>query len=230
MASDTPEELIKQLLLEKSILKHGISKKTTVVFGQLRKVLKEITEKLRMVSHEIDPSVLVDYRENSAYEAHMKIAEDSIIFLMHTNIFTFDKDHHIWKSSYLDEDHSRSYCGVIYVYNFLSDSFKYNRGKDAGYLIARIFINKDLHYFVEGKRQLGFLYNDFENSVIDEAQLKAVIESAIIYSLDFDLYTPPYDDMKQISVEEIMQTTMNASLTTGKRLGFRFQADSDQTE
>lgn len=230
MAAETPEALIKQLLIEKSILKHGIAKKTNEVFNELRKVLRETMLNLRNTAYEIDPSVLVDYKENGAYESHLRIAEDSIIFLMHTNIFTFDKDHHIWRTSYLDEDHSRSYCGVIYVYNFLSDSFKYNRTKDAGYLIARIFVNKDLHFFVEGKRQLGFLYNDFENAVIDESQMKAVIESAIIYSLDFDLYTPPYDDMKQISVEEIMQTTMNASITTGKRLGFRFQADNDQTE
>ena len=83
---------------------------------------------------------------------------------------------------------------------------------------------------MEGKRQLGFLYSDFENAVLDKEQLKAVIESAIIYSLDFDLYTPPYEEMQQISVEEIMLSTMNASLSTGKRLGFKFQADNDQAD
>lgn len=230
METNSPEDLIKSLLLGKSMLKHGISKKTAEIFLQLREVLGEMVEKLSTLAHAVDPSVLIEYKENSANEAHLKIAEDSIIFLLHTNIFTFDKDHHIWKTSYLDEDHTRSYCGVIYVYNFLTDSFKYNRTRDAGYLIARIFINKDLHFFVEGKRQLGFLYSDFENAVLDKEQLKAVIESAIIYSLDFDLYTPPYEEMQQISVEEIMLSTMNASLSTGKRLGFKFQADNDQAD
>ena len=52
---------------------------------------------------------------------------------------------------------------MINIYNFLADSFKYNRLNDVGYLVGRVFLNKDLHYFVEGKRQLGFLYNDFVN-------------------------------------------------------------------
>ena len=37
-----------------------------------------------------------------------------------------------------------------------------------GYCIGRIFINKENHYFVEGKRQLGFLYNDFMNSKMNK--------------------------------------------------------------
>ena len=44
----------------------------------------------------------------------------------------------------------RTYCGVINMYNFLSDSFKYNRENDLGYLIGRMFINKE-NTFVEGK-------------------------------------------------------------------------------
>ena len=35
-----------------------------------------------------------------------------------------------------------TFCGIINIYNFLSDSFKYNRESDLGYLVGRIFINK----------------------------------------------------------------------------------------
>ena len=45
----------------------------------------------------------------------------------------------------------RSFCGVINIYNFLSQTLlKYNRLNDAGFLIASVFINKDYHFFVEG--------------------------------------------------------------------------------
>lgn len=45
------------------------------------------------------------------------------------------------------------YCGLV-IYNFLSDSFrKFNRNADEGYLIGRIFINRERRYFVEGKQQ-----------------------------------------------------------------------------
>ena len=43
-------------------------------------------------------------------------------------------------TSYVKEDKNRSYCGVIHLYNFLADSFKYNRLNDVGYLIGRVFI------------------------------------------------------------------------------------------
>jgi hypothetical protein len=42
------------------------------------------------------------------------------------------------------------YFGVVNVYNFLSDSFRYNRERDLGYLVARIFLNKEGHFFVQG--------------------------------------------------------------------------------
>ena len=98
---------------------------------------------------------------------------------------------------------------------------------DLGYLVARIFVNVEDHFFVEGKRQLGFLYNDFANSVIDKAQLRNIMESAVLYCLDFDLFTPPFDEVKVISLGQVQESSAMLSLKTGKRLGFRFQADTD---
>jgi len=100
-----------------------------------------------------------------------------------------------------------------------------NRLHDLGYLIARIFINKDKHFYVEGKRQLGFLYNDFQNMVMNEVYMRAICESAILYALDFDLLVPPYDQVKQITVQQRVAEHIQATQTTAKRLGFRFQAD-----
>jgi hypothetical protein len=76
----------------------------------------------------------------------LKAAGDLIIFHMHTNVFKLDQSHSLWKSSYLEEDEMRGYFGLINVYNFLSDSFKFNREGDLGYLVARIFLNKDGHF------------------------------------------------------------------------------------
>jgi hypothetical protein len=149
---------------------------------------------------------------------------------MHTNIFEFDRSHQVWKSSYIKEDHGRSFCGLINIYNFLNDSFKYSRVNDLGYVIGRIFINKENHYFVEGKRQLGFLYNDFVHSTVDDAALKAVLESTILYCLNFDLFTPPFDAIKEISVLDMQSASDSMQIKTGKRLGFRFQADSDEID
>ena len=130
------------------------------------------------------------------------------------------------KSPYIREDKDRSYCGVIHIYNFLADSFDYQRDNDLGYLIGRLFVNNERHYFIEGKRELGMLYNNFGTSVITPETVQGIIESAIEYTTNFDLLTPPFDEVKVVSVGEMRNSFDKKSMVTGKRLGFRFQADN----
>ncbi len=81
---------------------------------------------------------------------------------------------------------------------------------------------------VQGKRQLGFLYNDFINAVIDKEKLKSIVQSAILYSLDFDLLVPSYDLVNQVSVKQVKQVGDDLKLRTAKRLGFVFQNNNDE--
>ena len=229
MENVTPQELIFRSLKEKSSMKQDVFHNTLETFKLLKTVVKEVTAELKEYS-KIDKRVVLEFKETNEYQFQMRVAGDTIIFYMHTNVFDFDKSNRIWKTSYVREDNYRAFCGMIQVFNFLADSFTYNRVNDLGYLIGRIFINKEMHYFMEGKRQLGFLYNDFVNTVIDKAALKAIVESAILYCLNFDLYTPPFDSVKEVTVSEIQAIENTSQISTGKRLGFRFQADTDQVE
>ena len=227
MEKKSPRDLILAILAEKSSLKQDVYQNTVEIFKQFKEAAKEIALDLNKKITKNDPRVIIEFKDKGEFEAELTVAGDVLIFSMHTNIFDFDKSHNIWKTSYLKKNPLLSYCGMISVYNFLSDSFRFNRSNDVGYLIARIFVNKELHFFVEGKRQLGFLYNDFVNSVIDKRQITAVIESAVLYSLDFDLLTPPYDSVKEVSVFEMQERSNNMQIKTGKRLGFKFQVDDD---
>lgn len=220
-------QLIIKILKEKAVLKQEIFSKTKDVFKLLKECLAEINKDLVTQVNTEGTKLYFNYQEKGDFEAIIAFAGDTLIFHMHTNVFNFDRSHGIWKTTYVKEDERRAYCGVINIYNFLTDSFRYNREQDLGYLIARIFVNHELHYFVEGKRQLGFLYNDFANAVIDKAALTKIVESAILYSLDFDLLTPSYDQVKQVSMMEIFANSEILQLKTGKRMGFRFQADND---
>ena len=114
---------------------------------------------------------------------------------------------------------------MINIYNFLTDSFKYNRIDDLGYLIGRLFINRDKHYFVEGKRQMGFLYNNFGQATISKDAIKKVLETSILYSLEFDLLVPPYDMVKIASVAQMNTKIESSKLQPGTRLGFKFNSD-----
>lgn len=216
-------------LIEKGALKTLVSQNTSKVFNDIKRIAKTIALDSQNELKASKAMFNMDYNDTGDFSAELKFDCDQLLFVQHTNIFQFPREHEIMKTPYIKNDPHNSYCGIIKIYNFLSDSFKYNRGDDVGYLIARIFINKDFHFFVEGKRQAGLFYNNFQLSIIDDTALKTIIESAILYSLDFDLLTPPYDSIKEVTVQEMQMNNDANRQKTGKRLGFRFQIDNADT-
>jgi hypothetical protein len=224
------QDLMFDIVTEKSVLKQDVFNNVILNFKILKQVLKEIADDLRTRVGHVDERIVIEYKETGEYEAKVRVAGDLLIFQMHTNVFKFDRENSLWKTSYLSENENRGYCGIINIYNFLNDSFKYNRSNDLGYLVGRIFVNFENHFMVEGKRQLGFLYNDFINNVLDKDQLKSIIQSSIIYCLDFDLLVPNYDLIKEVSVRDVNKMIDDSRMRTGKRLGFVFKSNSDKPE
>lgn len=218
------------IVTEKSVLKQDVFNNIILNFKILKQVIKEIADDLSTRVGHVDERIVIEYKETGEYEAKVRVAGDLLIFQMHTNVFKFDRENSLWKTSYLSENENRGYCGIINIYNFLNDSFKYNRSNDLGYLVGRIFVNFENHFMVEGKRQLGFLYNDFINNVLDKDQLKSIIQSSIIYCLDFDLLVPNYDLIKEVSVRDVNKMIDDSRMRTGKRLGFVFKSNSDKPE
>jgi len=213
---------IVEVVKNKASLKQKIYRNTLAGFLQFKENSKNVVENLVKEAANFDDGVSIVYQEKGVFEYQLKIGGDIILFHMHTNVFEFDKSHALWKTAYLKEDSSRSYCGIINIYNFLADSLKYNRYDDSGYLIGRIFINKDNHFFVGGKRQLNFIHNDFTSQTVNEQDVLNIIQQAILYSMDFDLFTPPYRHVQEISVGQLLNEASGMRLKTGKRVGFKF--------
>ena len=212
-------------IIEKNSLKQTVYHNTLDRFNNFKQECDEFVKSNKEKVKKAPYPVLFEYNDRSVFEFQLKFGSDILIFFMHSNVFEIPRDHLVMKSSYIREDKSRSYCGIIHVFNFLADSFKYNRTNDIGYCIGRIFVNRENHYFTEGKREIGLLYNNFAANLLDQKAIQTIIHSAVLYTLNFDLLTPPYDNIKEVTVAE-MQTTLDAmSISTGKRLGFRFQAD-----
>ena len=218
-------EKIVGTLKTKSILKQKIFDNTYKTFVMLKEVLSEVASEVDPLLKEIDSRVTVEYTDRGMFEAQLRIAGDMLVFSMFTNAFEFDRSHTIWKNSYVAENSFSSICGMISIYNFLNDSFRYNRTADLGYLIARVFINRDFFYFVEGKQQMNNWVNHFGTTEISRQILRDIVESAILYTLNFDLLAPPYDAVKIISLEQMNAKIESARFQTGKRLGFTFNSD-----
>ncbi|HYH55775.1 MAG TPA: hypothetical protein VD772_04140, partial [Anseongella sp.] len=119
---------------------------------------------------------------------------------------------------------ARAYCGVIHVHNFLADSIRYNRINDTGYLVARIFVNKERHFFVEGRGQFSFLYEDFTRNVLSKAVIEGIVELAINHSIEFDLVAPDFEQIQAISLMDKQLEYGNSGYQTDKQLGYKFSA------
>lgn len=222
-----PQQQIADQLKEKAYIKAMIYDQSLDTFNQLKEVLSEMSNDLNEMLEDTPNSrrIRLEYRDRGKFEAELKFADDVLIFSMHTDIFQFDRDHSIWKNPYAKEEKFNTYCGVISVYNFLSDSFKYNRTEDIGYLVARMFINKDKKFFVEGKRQKRQKISGFGKTTLNKEELVLFVESAMLYSLSFDLLVPPYDLVKVASIEQINAKIESSRMQTGKRMGYKYNAD-----
>ena len=216
---------IVETLQDKSVLKQKVHDNTESAFIRIKSLLEALTREINRDITDTDKRIRLVYKENGKFDVTIKVAGDILVFSMHSNVFQFDRDHPVWKTPYIQKNKDNSYSGIISIYNFLSDSFKYSRLDDLGYLIARIFINRENQYFVEGKRQMAMLFSNYGNEELGREALKRIVFTAMQYSLEFDLLVPPYDSVKIASVGQLEKKIELSKMVTGKRLGFKFNSD-----
>lgn len=216
-------KIILDLLLNKSALKQNIADDCEQVFLKIKETIKTEIDALQKKVK--DQRIRLSYKEKGNYEMHVYVGSDVLVFHLHNNVFRLPDDNSLWGTKYLRENDSNGYFGVIYIYNFLAESFIQNRLNDSGYLIGRLFINHERHFMMEGKGQLGVLFRDLENTLLTDDLVCLIVQSSFAYALEFDLLVPPYDYVAELSVGEIQLISNNLQLQTGKRLGFKMKSD-----
>ena len=217
---------IVELLKEKSATKQLIYRNTKEVFENLVISLKAKEKSLSKLLKKEENAVKLEFKSNGIFDVQLKFAGDTLLFHMHSNVFDFPPDHNIFKSKYVKKDNSRSFCGVINIYNFLSDSLKYNRLNDEGVLIGRVFINKEKKFFVEGDDDLGTLFKDFSKKEINAESIDEIINTCMIFTLNFDLCSPNFNDVRLVSVHNLLAMSMNQKIKTSKRLGYKLSHEN----
>ena len=210
---------ILQVLLDKSVLKQDISNDTEKVFALLKSHIKiELAELQKSVT---DKRVRLSFHEKGEAEIHVYVGSDVLVFTLHNNVFRLPDSSALWGTSYFKSNENNGYFGVIYVYNFLAESFLQNRMNDSGYLIGRILINHERHFLVEGKGTLGRLFQVPQNMELNEEIIGLIVQLSFHYALTFDLLVPPFEIMEELSVAQIQQISDELKLKTAKRLGFK---------
>ena len=210
--------------IQKSEVKQEVYRKTLEAFEVLKASASDVVGALRDEQEKVNSSLDLNFSSIGLYEGELRFAGDAISIQMHTNVFAFPEEHFMHKTKAMQENADNGYCGMILLYNFLADSLRFNRYTDIGYLLGRIFVNKDGHFFVQGRRQLSFLYQDFDSQVFSGEVACEIIQNAMAQAIDFDLFVPPFDDVKEVTLQQKIVQQGNTAIKTGKRLGFIYDS------
>lgn len=219
-----PLDHIQQLLESKSSAKQVTYKNLLSSFDLLAKESKRIITELKKRVRPGDEDVTVDFKLINEHEFHVKLAGDLLVFVLHTNVVTFADDHPLMRSEYIKEKEINRYFGQIMIYNFMSDSIKYNRMNDPGYLLARILINHENRFLVEGEGPLGFLFNTISPGSISENDLNTIVKQSLKIAIENDLMAPPFPDVRFITVYQKNEKTQE--LGAGQKIGFKMSYQS----
>jgi hypothetical protein len=211
-------EMIVEALKQKACLKQQIFRTTQKVFSEMKQLAEGLAEDLAGRFQAIDEFVIIEYKDIGEFEFHMKFSGDLLIFTMHSNIVTFPPDHLLSKNPWVNDDPRRGYFGHIMVYNFMADSFKYNRLNDPGYLLARMMLNLEEHFYIEGVRQLNFLHPDVSKNKVNSEILLLFIEAAMVTAIGHDLFAPNYQDIQVMPLGAKLQNQMASN---GHKVGFQ---------
>lgn len=220
--TDNFKELAEKLKTHSS-MKQYIHRNTIEKIACIKKQMMVMSNELTKDVTSVDKNVEIVFYDRGEFEAELKFSGDSLVFAMHTNTFTFADDHPIHRLPYVKEDPKRAYCGLIQIYNFLSDSIKYNRVYDYGYLIGRIFVNAENKFFIEGKDRLEFGLRDYHQQEFSDDIIQKIISDSMLYCIDFELLMPPFEQTSIITLEEKQLNHTSSGMSTRKRIGFEFK-------
>ncbi len=220
-----PTQSIVDTLLTKSTAKQRAYKNVCKAFRQLKEESKKLIAVLNERTAEKDEDITLEVEEVSDQEFHVKIAGDLMVFILHTNIITLSKDYSFNDSDYVKEDPYRKYLGQINVYNFMADSVKFNRLNDPGYLLARIMVNCENHFIVEGDQVLNSMFEAYSSKPLEPADLNILIQLIISEAVDNDLVAPPFAMIRGITLQQKIART--ESLGAGNKIGFQMSSMGD---
>lgn len=221
-----PLNHIRQLLESKSTAKQITYKNLLDAFAILANESERIIDELQKQAAPGDEDVTVTFDKVNEHEFHVKLAGDLLVFVLHTNVVTFSDEHPVMKTPYIREKEVNRYFGQIMIYNFMSDSIKFNRINDPGYLIARLLINHEGRFLVEGDGQLGFLFNTISAQAIREADLNTVVKLSLTAAIENDLMAPPFPQVRFITLFQKIEKTQE--LGAGQKIGFKMSYQNNQ--
>jgi hypothetical protein len=223
ISEEDPINHIKMLLESKSTAKQATYRHILEAFSVFSNEAKRVVDELQKRAHPDDKDVTVEFNIVNEHEFDVKLAGDMLIFVMHTNIVTFEETHPIMKEEYIKQNEVNRYFGQIMIYNFMADSLKFNRTNDPGYLLARLMINHDNKFFIEGEKELAE-HNSISEKPVTEEVLRKIVKIVLRMAIENDLIAPPFTQVKSITLHQKNEHT--PELGAGQKIGFRMSYEN----
>ncbi|MFD2034943.1 hypothetical protein ACFSKL_09085 [Belliella marina] len=203
-----------------SLLKQKLFGQVSEFFAQLEATCREVALELQKESKNVPIPIKIE--KINDYEFLFRVGGDVLVFILQSNIVRLSDDAYISKSKYLKHDVSLRYFGQVLIYNFLADTLTYGRLDDPGYLISRVLINRENHFFLEGDRKIVFEFPELKENPITKEKNRKLVESLILSALNNDLLAPNFNDIMLISYHQKLEHT--SSMGNPKKIGFDFFA------
>lgn len=220
-----PSLHIAQLLTSKSDVKQLTYRNVCKAFAALREEAVKITTDINAKTNTEDEDLVLSVEEIGEHEFHLKVAGDLLVFFLHTNIITLSDDYSYNKSDYVSENPLRKYLGQINVYNFMSDSLKFNRVNDPGYLLSRLMVNFEDRFIVEGDGQINFMFESVSTKELEAMDLNVLIQLIVMQAVENDLVAPPFQKIRGLTLQQ--KITKTEVLGAGNKIGFQMSSQQD---
>ena len=104
------------------------------------------------------------------------------------------------------------FSGDVLIFHFHSNTFHFDK--------SHHIWNSSYAKTDEYRTYCGVI--NFPNAVIDKVGLKSILQEAILFAMDFELLTPPFNDVQVVTLNQIKEMSQNMKIKPAKRLGFRF--------
>jgi hypothetical protein len=224
MSQQDPLDYIQQLLESKSTAKQITYKNLLQAFQHLSAESQRIVNELKKKAKPGDDDVTVEFMPVHEHEFDVKLAGDLLVFVLHTNIVTFDETHPVMQNPYVGQQDINRYFGQIMIYNFMADSVKFNRINDPGYLLARLLINHEGRFVIEGGGRLTEISNKISTAPISDQELNVLVKLAMTIAIENDLMAPPFPQVQFITLMQKNEKTQE--MGGGQKIGFKMSYQS----
>lgn len=204
-------------LHDKAELKQKIYKKLQEFYAVLKEESIATANSLFAAVKDCQPKVQVSYEDNPPFEFRITAGGDALVAVMQSNIISLQEGHHLLKHKYFDT--KQPYLGQILLYNFMEDTFRFNRMNDPGYLIGRLFLNVEGQLFLEGDRQLHYAFPENQKVYATRETARLILWKALSATIDNDLMAPDYQAIQLITYEMKQNFTLTES--RGRKIGFQ---------